>query len=972
MQGLATLLGKAFTRQEGDAVAQVLVRCARLAGETGQQKALLLQEGVLAGLAELALLHNESGDTSLARAIAKCLAALSLGGNAAEGEVLVGAAPALVRWVQLGGKVREHSLAAIVNMSEICWLRPRLGNDGVIGALVAEYSRVEGKMLSCVVTALCLYCRESVNRVKLREGGGCKLLVEVLVSRQPAILDLHDRVINSLLQFIYDNHSLNVLMDCGLVFALVALLEEHMEQVREGREGQACLCVGETGEEEKSGEIIEAAKKSNEGGADNGSGEAESMKVDERPFGMSQKKDKAAVEVPAENNSDCIQDDEDGKFPSATLGQQATVEVDKPGTPRSSRPDPVFRLTSPSYQAVHWELEQFRQLREARAGGAGGGGGLISSGYSPCPSPEWAPTSPSSLCLSPDRSPPSLSCHYSPAHSTSSSTSHSYSPTYSSYSPSSSPAYSPQEPSYSPVENFSDEEESETPVEEPQPHPTCPMAASPEAGPSSRLEPCKRPPQSPSSPPASKRSTPTYLGLPFPIPSSSSSSPPRPTPVRPPRYNQSSSSLLTSPPLQRQPRSVDLTPRPAPSQGSRLTWVLQLLSRLTQADRPHADLTSERTIAAVFTFISQVPDGVSKAGKILTRLSTNLHCLLPFILHRHLPFFLLAGDRLSPLSSCTSCLPHLREVQKLVSQLSNNLSLLAETGYGEGEVCHRLVAPNTPAEEKLNIAICAPLLLRQRKLLRNVLVTHDSLDYLLDFLETAEAKADEEGEEDAQCLFTQAVVSLAHLAKHLGVQAPKPLLECDSEECSSAEWKHEHDITLLLDSGDSVEASRSVLTNASPVFAAMLAGGFSESGFTEVPLPLTSLPALNCLLHHLYGCPAPCPNFRQLPIPTLLELVSLSDKFLLADLNLAITSCIVRRCLGAGTDLPLVYRLALQRDYPVPGSTLAQATVCLSLVCEVDCWQRANMVRSIVTSDMKGDYIDDVGKLLRAKLFEKP
>ena len=298
--------------------------------------------------------------------------------------------------------------------------------------------------------------------------------------------------------------------------------------------------------------------------------------------------------------------------------------------------------------------------------------------------------------------------------------------------------------------------------------------------------------------------------------------------------------------------------------------------------------------------------------------------------------------------------------------------MLAETGYGEGEVCHRLVAPNTPAEEKLNIAICAPLLLRQRKLLRNVLVTHDSLDYLLDFLETAEAKADEEGEEDAQCLFTQAVVSLAHLAKHLGVQAPKPLLECDSEECSSAEWKHEHDITLLLDSGDSVEASRSVLTNASPVFAAMLAGGFSESGFTEVPLPLTSLPALNCLLHHLYGCPAPCPNFRQLPIPTLLELVSLSDKFLLADLNLAITSCIVRRCLGAGTDLPLVYRLALQRDYPVPGSTLAQATVCLSLVCEVDCWQRANMVRSIVTSDMKGDYIDDVGKLLRAKLFEKP
>ena len=961
MQGLAGLLGKAFTRQDGDALAQVLVRCARLAGETSQHKALLLQEGVLAGVAELALLHSESGDTSLARAVAKCLAALSLGGTAAEGEALVGAAPALVGWVQRGGKVRGHSLAAIVNMSEICWLRPRLGNDGVIGSLVAEYSRVEGKMLACVVTALCLYCRESVNRVKLREGGGCRLLVEVLVSRQPAIVDLHDRVINSLLQFIYDNHSLNVLMDCGLVFALVALLEEHIEQVRDGREGQACLCAGETGEEEENTEVPE---KSDAGVADDGfegaADQLQSIKVGERFLGTRQKKD--AVENNATNSS--VQDIGDEKFPSVAQSRQTPVEVDKAGTPRSSRPDQVFRLTSPSYQAVHWELEQFRQLREARAGG----GALISSGCSPCSSPEWAPTSPSSLCLSPDRSPPPLSCHYSPAHSTSSSQSHSYSPTYSSYSPSSSPSYSPQEPSYSPVENFSDEEESETPVEEAHPPP--------EAGPSSRLEPCKRPPpQSPSSPPASKRSNPTYLGLPFPIPCSSASPPPRPLP-RPPRYNRSSSSLLSSPPLQRHPRTLDLTPRPTPSQGSRLSWILQLLSRLTQADRPHADLTSERTVAAVFTFISQVPDGVLKAGKILTRLSTNLHCLLPFILHRHLPFFLLflARDRLSSLSSCPSCISHLREVQKLVSQLSNNLSLLAETGYGEGEVCHRLVAPNTPPEEKLNISICAPLLLRQRKLLRNVLVTHDSLDYLLDFLETAKPKEDqeEEDDEDAQCLFTQAVVSLSHLAKHLGIQAPQPLLEGGQEECSSAEWNHDHDITLVLDSGESVEASRSVLTNASPVFAAMLAGGFSESGFTEVPLPLTSLPALNCLLHHLYGCPAPCLQFRQLPIPTLLELVSLSDKFLLADLNLAITSCIVRRCLGAGADLPLVYRLALQRDYPVPGSTLAQATVCLSLVCDVDCWQRASMVRSIVTSDMKGDYIDDVGKLLRAKLFEKP
>ena len=118
-----------------------------------------------------------------------------------------------------------------------------------------------------------------------------------------------------------------------------------MEQVREGREGQACLCAGETEEEEENGgEIIEAAKKSDEGGEDNGSGEVANMKVDERPLGMNPKKDKAAIKILAENNSDSMQEDEDGKFPSATVDQQASVESDKPATPRSSRPDPVSRL----------------------------------------------------------------------------------------------------------------------------------------------------------------------------------------------------------------------------------------------------------------------------------------------------------------------------------------------------------------------------------------------------------------------------------------------------------------------------------------------------------------------------------------------------------------------------------------------------------------------------------------------------
>ena len=102
------------------------------------------------------------------------------------------------------------------------------------------------------------------------------------------------------------------------------------------------------------------------------------------------------------------------------------------------KPEPVFRITSPSYQAVQYELEQFMQLK---------------SSYSQLNSPGLDPGSPSSsFCQSPDRSPPHIPCSFSPASSPRSpldrmeSPVRLYSPLYSPSDRSDSPA-----PSYSPV-----------------------------------------------------------------------------------------------------------------------------------------------------------------------------------------------------------------------------------------------------------------------------------------------------------------------------------------------------------------------------------------------------------------------------------------------------------------------------------------------------------------------------------------
>ena len=88
-----------------------------------------------------------------------------------------------------------------------------------------------------------------------------------------------------------------------------------------------------------------------------------------------------------------------------------------------------------------------------------------------------------------------------------------------------------------------------------------------------------------------------------------------------------------------------------------MTWILQILSRLSQAERPHADLTSIKTIDTIITYLSSLPHNKissSKASKFLTRLSTNLHCLFPFLLSRHVSRVLIRLEQWTE-QSCDQC-----------------------------------------------------------------------------------------------------------------------------------------------------------------------------------------------------------------------------------------------------------------------------------------------------------------------------
>ena len=84
---------------------------------------------------------------------------------------------------------------------------------------MSTLSDLTEKEIAHCITALCLYCRESVNRMKLREFGGLRLFIELL--NNPDQGKIHDRIINSLLQFAYDDLGMRVLQHYGLIPCLV-------------------------------------------------------------------------------------------------------------------------------------------------------------------------------------------------------------------------------------------------------------------------------------------------------------------------------------------------------------------------------------------------------------------------------------------------------------------------------------------------------------------------------------------------------------------------------------------------------------------------------------------------------------------------------------------------------------------------------------------------------------------------------
>lgn len=113
------------------------------------------------------------------------------------------------------------SESLILNYVKSEELRPAIG---AAGGLKFFIDRVKDPDLSTskrlsMVNALCLCCHDSVNRFRLRNNEGLELLLGVL--KQNNFNLIHNRVISALVCFLYDDASLEILLENGLIEQLV-------------------------------------------------------------------------------------------------------------------------------------------------------------------------------------------------------------------------------------------------------------------------------------------------------------------------------------------------------------------------------------------------------------------------------------------------------------------------------------------------------------------------------------------------------------------------------------------------------------------------------------------------------------------------------------------------------------------------------------------------------------------------------
>ncbi|XP_022102193.1 uncharacterized protein LOC110985463 [Acanthaster planci] len=133
--------------------------------------------------------------------------------------------------------IQDHALVALLNLMVSEGVRVAAGKAGGVEVFIERGKATTFPGWATYIHCLCFCCREAVNRVRLRNLEGLQVLLNILKSSSEDCVRLHETILVALMDFYYDEQSLNYLAACGFIQVLVSQLrQEVMTSARSGRD----------------------------------------------------------------------------------------------------------------------------------------------------------------------------------------------------------------------------------------------------------------------------------------------------------------------------------------------------------------------------------------------------------------------------------------------------------------------------------------------------------------------------------------------------------------------------------------------------------------------------------------------------------------------------------------------------------------------------------------------------------------
>lgn len=200
--------------------------------------------------------------------------------------------------------------------------------------------------------------------------------------------------------------------------------------------------------------------------------------------------------------------------------------------------------------------------------------------------------------------------------------------------------------------------------------------------------------------------------------------------------------------------------------------------------------------------------------------------------------------------------------------------------------------------------------------------------------------------------------------KHLGIKNPIDLTSSSKKFINTANYALPKDctniVTFKLDDGSCVKADRDFLSDKSVYFDRMLNGQFRESQEDEIALCNVKNKSFKCLLK-LLSCEVTRTQTLQvdLDLPTLLDVIALTDRYLLPDLCVSLTCCVEQQRINRET-VSVIYRWSLESGTNI----LRVESVAFALVCNMLDSERVEMFKKLFELGYTEELVEDIRKLL--------